>query len=276
MSEFADRLANSMYAPLWTLITRWLKAPKDAPTIPAGAGDAVESFKPAPGFLRYLMFWFWIVLAITDIALVIVWIVICVANLIIGLVLLLPFIVLIFAPDIIAFIAIHLRYDSTWYVMTNRSIRIRRGIWSIRETTITFENVQNVKVRQGPLQRHYGIADVIIETAGAGAGAHGSAGGVTNQGMIEGVSDATRVRDVILARLKQSKSAGLGDEAHPGARASASGARAAWSAADLRALAAVRDEARSLAEAARRFTTRRAMATQPGDGAGPALPPVGS
>ena len=46
--------------------------------------------------------------------------------------------------------------------------RIRRGIWIIHETTITFENVQNVVVQQGPLQRWYGIANVLIETAGGG------------------------------------------------------------------------------------------------------------
>ena len=73
------------------------------------------------------------------------------------------------APDVIAYVAIHLRYDTTWYVLTDRSLRIRRGIWIIHETTISFENVQNVEVRQGPLQRYFGIADVIVQTAGGGA-----------------------------------------------------------------------------------------------------------
>jgi uncharacterized membrane protein YdbT with pleckstrin-like domain len=44
-----------------------------------------------------------------------------------------------------AYIAIHLRYDTTWYVHGDRSLRIRRGIWVIHETTLTFENIQNVK-----------------------------------------------------------------------------------------------------------------------------------
>ena len=64
--------------------------------------------------------------------------------------------------------AMHLRYDTTWYVLTNRSLRIRRGIWMIHETTITYENVQNVSVNQGPLQRIFGIADVLVQTAGGG------------------------------------------------------------------------------------------------------------
>ena len=39
----------------------------------------------------------------------------------------------------------------------------------MHETTISFENVQNVEVRQGPLQRYFGIADVVVQTAGGGA-----------------------------------------------------------------------------------------------------------
>ena len=65
-----------------------------------------------------------------------------------------------FLPDVFAYVGIHLRYDTTWYVLTDRSLRIRRGILTIHETTISFENVQNVEVRQGPLQRYFGIADV--------------------------------------------------------------------------------------------------------------------
>ena len=64
-------------------------------------------------------------------------------------------------PDIVAYVAIHLRYDTTWYVIGRRSLRIRRGIWIINETTITFENVQNIHITQGPLQRYFGIADLV-------------------------------------------------------------------------------------------------------------------
>ena len=73
-------------------------------------------------------------------------------------------------PDILAYIAIHLRYDTMWYVMTDRSLRCRRGIWVIFEHTITFENVQNVHVRRGPVQYFFGISTVVVETAGAAEG----------------------------------------------------------------------------------------------------------
>ena len=148
-------------------------------------------------------------------------------------------------PDVIAYVAIHLRYDTTWYVMTDRTLRIRRGVLSIHETTITFENVQNVKVTQGPVQRAFGIANVIVETAGAGGssgGQHG-AGSVANQGIIEGVANAQALRDRILKKLRLSKSAGLGDDEseftgnHSGT----------WRASHIQVLSEIRDITRALA-----------------------------
>src|SRR6185503_2577754 len=95
-------------------------------------------------------------------------------------------------------------------------LRIRRGIWVIRETTITFENVQNVEVAQGPVQRYFGIADVIVQTAGGGASKKSSHGGerssAAHVGILQGVDNADAVRDLILDRVRRSRTAGLGDE----------------------------------------------------------------
>jgi len=102
-------------------------------------------------------------------------------------------------------------------VISDRALRIRRGIWIIHETTITFENIQNVSISQGPVQRWFGIADVLVETAGGGGGAQKSespAMMLAHKGLIEGVGDAQRIRDRLLTRLKKSRASGLGDEDH--------------------------------------------------------------
>jgi uncharacterized membrane protein YdbT with pleckstrin-like domain len=136
-----------------------------------------------------------------------------------------------------------LRFDTTWYVMGDRSLRIRRGIWVIHETTLTFENVQNVTVRQGPLQRYFGIANLLVETAGGGQpqpGSHGMQATAAHRGLIEGIADAERIRDLIMNRLRKSRTAGLGDEAdlrHP---------TQVWTEAHLTALREVRDAVRAL------------------------------
>ncbi len=130
-----------------------------------------------------------------------------------GLALLPVFLAVAILPDIVVYVAIHLRYDTTWYVLSDRSVRIRRGIWTITETTITFENVQDVKIDQGPIQRVYGISDIVIQTAGGGASAeHDGTGTTTHIGRIEGIADAARIRDLIMNRVRRSRSAGLGDE----------------------------------------------------------------
>lgn len=48
-------------------------------------------------------------------------------------------------------------------------LEIRRGIFWRREITIPRARVQHTDVRQGPLQRQYGIAKLVIHTAGTEA-----------------------------------------------------------------------------------------------------------
>jgi membrane protein YdbS with pleckstrin-like domain len=228
-----DRAAAWIYTGVWAGVVRWFRVPPIAPTLPVRSEEAITSFHPAQGFLRYLKFWFWIALVGIDLAIAAAWIAIVMENKVVGFVLL-PFaLVIAIVPDIIAFVAIHLRYDTTWYVMTPRSLRIRCGIWEINEITITFENVQNVKVKQGPVQRAFGIADVVIETAGGGGGEGKS---VSNQAVIAGIDNAHEIRDQIMARVRRSVTTGLGDEPHEAGKA------AGWSVKHLVVLREIRDE----------------------------------
>lgn len=251
MVQAIDSSTQWIYTGIWKVLVDFFRVPDEPPTLPAREDDFIHSFRPHEGFLHYLKFIFWIVLALTDIALTAAYIAAAIALIMndlwwVALLLLPPTLVIIVVPDIIAYIAIHLRYDTTWYVMTERSLRIRRGVWVIRETTITFENVQNVKLQQGPLQRHFGIATLVVETAGAGA-QHGKNQTMTaNQGIIEGVGNAPELRDRILKRVRASTSAGLGDEEDSTwASGGASSRASAWSAEHLAALRDIRDALRA-------------------------------
>lgn len=218
VSEHVDRAGRWIYQGVWAALVRWFRVPEHPPQLPIAAGDASDSFRPAAGFLSYLKFKFWIGLTLIDGVVLIVWIVIAAVSPLAGAMTALPALAIAVLPDILVYIALHLRYDTTWYVMTGRSLRIRRGIWIIHETTITFENVQNVEVRQGPLQRFFGIGDVLVQTAGGGgkpaAGQQGAESMTSHHGLIEGISHAAEIRDLILARLRHSRTAGLGDEPH--------------------------------------------------------------
>jgi len=209
-----EKTSAWLYRGIWGVLTNWFRVPSAEPTLPVSPGEHLQSFRPSDGFLRYLKFRFWVALFIVDVVLFVAWLSITVAALWLGLWLAPLAFALIVLPDIVAYVAIHLRYDTTWYVLTHRSLRIRRGIWVIHETTITFENIQNVTVESGPLERWFGIANVIVDTAG-GAPPKTSHGGKKenyHEGRIEGVDNAPEIRDLILNRLRESRSAGLGDE----------------------------------------------------------------
>lgn len=208
------RASKWCYGGVWRFITKWLRVPEKPPFL-VGADDVdVLGFRPAEGFLRYLKFAFWIGLVLFDGAVFLAWIGLLVAFPLVGLILAPLIWAVMILPDIVAYVALHLRYDTTWYVLSDRSMRIRRGIWKIHETTITYDNIQNVSIRQGPLQRYFGIFNIMVETAGGGSsgGEAGSGSSNTHCGRLEGIDNPQEIRSLILRKWSESKSSGLGDE----------------------------------------------------------------
>ncbi|MFM1851219.1 MAG: hypothetical protein RIS54_903 [Verrucomicrobiota bacterium] len=111
------------------------------------------------------------------------------------------------------FAAVRLEYEQHWYIVTDRSLRIRSGLFSLQESTMSFANLQQVEVKQGPLQRLLGLADVHLRSAGGGGGDEpkGKTGDSMHLAVFHGVDNADEIRDLILARLKRFREAGLGD-----------------------------------------------------------------
>jgi membrane protein YdbS with pleckstrin-like domain len=124
---------------------------------------------------------------------------------------------LLVAQAAISYALLRLDWELRWYMTTDRSLRIREGTWQIREKTLTLANVQNVTVNANPLQRLLGIADVNVRTAGGGSGGGNSSHGHSqksdqlHEAVLRHVEDAPAIRDLILARLRAIKDAGLGD-----------------------------------------------------------------
>ena len=219
----SDRAAAWVYRGVWGALTNWFRVPDAPPTLPSRPGETIRSFRPSEGWLRMRKFQFWLALTAIDGLLLAVWIVVFFNARTLALWLAIPWLILMVAPDIVAYLSIHLRYDTTWYVLSDRSVRIRRGLWIIEEKTFTFENVQNVEIRQGPLQRHFGVSNLVVQTAGGGSVAtpHGAVGGA-HQGVIEGVHDAEQIRELIMTKVRAARGAGLGDSSDD-ERAGASG-----------------------------------------------------
>jgi uncharacterized membrane protein YdbT with pleckstrin-like domain len=249
----SDALARSRAA---SLVERVLRIPAE-PAPPAGAHESVRTFRAARGFYRYqLLRWAAAqAAAVTGLG---------IAFVILRVIPDFPYKFVLDAVEIVSLLAylctitftylmVHLDYQLRWYIVTDRSLRIREGLLRIDEKTMSFANIQNVSVRQGPLQRAFGIADVEVRTAGGG----GSSGTGAETGMADmhlgyfrGVDNAEEIRDAVLVRVRELRDAGLGDpDAAPASAAPASAAPDALAA------------ARELLDEARRL---RALATTRG------------
>jgi membrane protein YdbS with pleckstrin-like domain len=107
----------------------------------------------------------------------------------------------------VTFLSRRLNYRLRWYIVTDRSLRIRSGVFAVNELTMTYGNIQEIRVSSGPLQHVLGLADVEVQAAGGGGDNHDSG----HVGRFEGLSNATAVRDLIADRVRQYRDSGLGD-----------------------------------------------------------------
>ena len=111
---------------------------------------------------------------------------------------------------------VRLDFELRWYIVTDRSLRIRAGIWTIREMTMTFANIQQITVEQGPLERVLGISNLRVRTAGGGGmmegkNAHQATAEPMHVGSFNGLDNAEEIRDLILSRMRLWRDSGLGD-----------------------------------------------------------------
>lgn len=145
-------------------------------------------------------------------------------------------------------VMLRLDYAYRWYLVTDRSLRIRHGILTVHETTMSFANLQQVEIRQDPLQRLFGLADLRVRSAGGGDGGENAEAEskALHQSRFHGVDNATEIRDLILARLRRYRTAGLGDTDEKPARLSAAPATAPAEDGLAEAARALLEEARAL------------------------------
>lgn len=204
--------AEQMYTGVWKMLNTYLHVPTEPLAL---RGREYTSFKPADAFTKYLQTQVWIIFAIIFTGTMIALVAITVAVPLLGLLIALIVVPLEVLLSFVFLVATKFQFDATWYALTDRAARMRRGIWIVHETTVTFENVQNVRVEQGPLERWFDLSRVIIETAGAGSSGGKNPQLTASRAVIEGVTNAEELRDRILRRVREATGAGLGDEDEP-------------------------------------------------------------
>ena len=121
-----------------------------------------------------------------------------------------PLLFVLFLVQLLGSLAVpRLGYEMRWYMVSDRALRIRHGVYSVREQTMTVVNIQNMAVKRGPLQRLFGIADLEIRTASGGDSDDDEDS--LSLGLLRGLDNAEELRNLLLASLRQSRDAGLGD-----------------------------------------------------------------
>lgn len=212
-----------MYNSFRQLCERLLRVPAD-PEPPPGDEASTRRFRAAPNFYKYLLF-----VALLRILVFLFVVVFAVAlpvtfaefqfvkegNKWASILWIVPVAAILLHLLISAFAlaVVRLTFEKRWYLVTDRSLRVREGVISIREMTVNFANIQNISVSQGPLQRILGISDLRVDTAGGGGGS--SHGKEVSQNLhtawFRGIENANDVRGIIQDRLRHLKDSGLGD-----------------------------------------------------------------
>ena len=91
------------------------------------------------------------------------------------------------------------------YLLGDRSLRIVFGVFRRQEITLSYANIQNVEVTQGPIEQLLGIKNLKLTNAVSGRGEE-------RQGaVLQGVTDAENLRELLLRLKTEQQDAGLGD-----------------------------------------------------------------
>ena len=202
-----------MYSALKSLVLRCLRLPQKPPDPPKDGYGTVQVFRASRRWLTYRMVLFWITVGLLELLALIGGIASLFSGKPIATVLIVLFAVALSMLLAVTWFCVHIEWDLRTYVVTDRSLRVRQGAWIFKEFTLTYANVQNVQVTQGPLQRVFGIEDLRVDTAGGGGGAKAEAHGATGHNVtLAGLENAREVRDLILSYVKVAgRGSGLGD-----------------------------------------------------------------
>ena len=94
-----------------------------------------------------------------------------------------------------AFILPKRRYRSWGYRMDEEELHVQHGLWTRVHTIVPFARVQHIDLAQGPIERNFGVATLILNTAGTRNSAV-ALPGVDHE-------EALRMRDAIRAKMRQ-------------------------------------------------------------------------
>ena len=85
------------------------------------------------------------------------------------------------------------RYRTLRYRFDEEGIQVRYGVLFRKETSLTYERIQDIHLASNVIERHLGLGRVLIQTASASKGAEMT---------IEGFLEFESIRDFLYARMR--------------------------------------------------------------------------
>ncbi len=243
-----------MYELLKRLVLPLLRCPSEPPEAPVGSHASVQVFRASPAHWKYRLVQVYLNMIGAFVGEFILFIFLISSGNAVSLSFAVLMIFLVVTKVLFTYVVTRLDYEMRYYIITDRSLRIREGVMVIREITLTFENIQNLKINQGPLQRMFGIYDLVVETAGGGAvnqAQEQQLSSFMHRGVFRGIKRPQELRDLILSYLKQVRSSGLGDHDDEGAMVPTTSPKSdlAFSPEMLQVLRAMREETTAMRRA---------------------------
>lgn len=205
-----------MYELLKRIAFPLLKVEETRPEPPAGheKDESLRTFRACPAYLQYKLFYWKLYATVWALAVLVASAVILAVD-VRFIFLVIPLLLFASFEAAVLYVVARLDYEMRWYVVTDRSLLIRQGVWIVREVTLTFANAQNVHVKQGPVERLFGFSNVEVDTAGGG-GKKNEHGVPAHRAVLRGLDNPQKVRNLILDLLRHHRTAGLGDpDDHP-------------------------------------------------------------
>lgn len=91
-------------------------------------------------------------------------------------------------------------WNTMKYMLTDKEIVWRRGVWFKNTGIVPYNRITNVDITQGPVSRSFGIASVKIQTAG-----YSAASGRSSEIKIEGMRNFEELREIIIGFVRGKK-----------------------------------------------------------------------
>lgn len=87
-------------------------------------------------------------------------------------------------------------YRSLEYSIDTDAVRLQKGVFWKRRTTVPYAKITNIDITQGPVERHFGLSKLHIQTAGSSA-----ANNNTAELLMLGIAEPEALKDEIIGRI---------------------------------------------------------------------------